>query len=238
MSYYTMAFFLPLLAPLMNTLTGKTDSVTESNIVNKVVSDMLIDISNQCASQTGVSQTITFSGIHCGGDVTFQNITNTIDLKSNFTCASAQNIDSALLNDFKNKLDQTAQAQAGGMGKASSANISNLTTEISNNLDIKQLSTCLSSNLTEQAIQTSDVLCGGNFTAKDISNKLTLEVANKCINQQKTVANLSSQLDAQVKQEASAKTSMIGSLSSSSSCMIILIIMLIAYMSLQQNRIF
>lgn len=140
-----------------------------NDTVNKSLSNILMSSSSSCTQTNTLSQKQVFSNITAddGCSVSISNIDQTANQSPNFTCSSSVANSSDLTSKFKTDLDQKAAAQISNftIGNAqSSSDIKNkLVNDITNNINISNVSTCVQDNFLKQSqgVDTVKASCPG-----------------------------------------------------------------------------
>jgi len=172
---------------------GNQQSTAEaiSNIVNKSVTNVLQQNSSQCGQNNSGLQSVNFSNITTGPGCSL-GITSSqkFDQIPSFTCLSESSQSAKLLTDLKSDLDQAVKSNtsglAGALNSASNSTIVNeMINDISNNVNISNIATCLQNNLANQesvfrAITSScPKLCNQNLDPAAFNSNFTLNDYNK-----------------------------------------------------------
>jgi transcriptional regulator with GAF, ATPase, and Fis domain len=223
---------------------AQSKSSSDTNIVNSAVSNIMISSASNCSSNTGTAQEMTISDLDITGcNLNISNIAQDANVKANFKCASDTQQNNNLVNQFANQLDQQLSASLSGIPSALISNaetetITNLKNEITNNINMSQIASCMSNNMISQknTIGKLKVTCVNptqSVDIKDISQKLVADFSADCIQQQKAVSDASSKLDTIIKQKQEAVNkgidlgSLIGSFASLGASWFIWIIVLV-----------
>lgn len=135
----------------------QSTSDTINDTVNKSVSNVLVSSSSSCGQNNSLENTQVFKNISAdeGCSVSFSDISQKAQQSPNFTCSSNSKNDSQLATQFKNELQQQANATTSNfpIGYASDASkISNkLVNDITNNISISNVSSCVQNNFLKQS---------------------------------------------------------------------------------------
>lgn len=127
-----------------------------NDTVNKSISNVLVSSSSNCAQNNTLENTQIFKNITAdeGCSLTFTNISQTAQQSPNFTCSSDSKNDSQLATQFKNDLQQEVDKKVSNfpIGYASDAStITNkLVNDITNNINISNVSSCVQDNILKQ----------------------------------------------------------------------------------------
>lgn len=128
-----------------------------SDTVNKSVTNVLVTSSSSCGQNNNLVQEQIFKDIQAdeGCALNFSNISQTAIQSPNFTCSSDSKNDSTLASQFKNELQQQANAAVSnstiGNAVANSLNKNNTINDIANNISISTVSSCVQDNFLKQA---------------------------------------------------------------------------------------
>lgn len=228
----------------------QSTSAAISDVVNKSMSNVLLSSSNSCSQNNSAIQEINFKDIKTTGgcQLKFSGISQATFQSPNFTCSSSSANSSDLSTKFKNELDQQAAANVSGLGglnsAANSSTISNLKNDITNNINISDVSTCVQSNLAKNTMNfslTADctgcgLKCTGNpqvcentciTSYSDISQNLTQSAVGSCMASNTNVAKVIADASDTIKQTSTASNTGIGlggEIGIGASCSIIMII--------------
>lgn len=146
----------------MGNQTATSKAMTD--VLNKAITNVIMENSNKCGQNNSAIQTINVSGIETKGCK--QNIISDISQESmqtvNFSCATDAANESELLSSFKNELDQESSAAVSGLGGAlnsqsNSETIANIKNEIENNINMKNISECIANTINEQTQNYTDL---------------------------------------------------------------------------------
>jgi hypothetical protein len=128
-----------------------------SDVVNKSVTNVLLNTSSSCKQSNTSVQKLDFSNITAGEgcSLNFNNISQTSTQTPNFSCSNSASNEQNLLNQFKTQLDQQAQSTVAGLAGAlnsqsSSEIVNNLKNKIENNINISSVSQCVQDNIAKQ----------------------------------------------------------------------------------------
>lgn len=225
---------------------------TINDTVNKAMTNVLMNSSSNCSQNNSSVQELSFSDIKSdpGCRLNFSNISQTSVQTPNFTCSSDSKNNADLLNQFKTQLQQQAQATLSGIpGAINSQSVSNtvnkLQNDITNNINVNQVSNCVQNNLASQKAQFGHIesscpgfcqtgcppgyncdmnLCSVDFN--NISQSITQAAVAKCVSSNSTVTNAVNNAANDLSQTSSAKNTGIDftSLSSLTTVWIIFIV--------------
>jgi len=146
----------------MGNQTATSTAMTE--VLNKAITNVIMESSSKCGQDTSSIQSINVSGIKTKGCK--QNIISDINQESmqtvNFSCANDAKNDSELLSTLKSELGQESSAAVSGIGGAlnsqsNSTLFSNVQNEIVNNINMKNMSECIQKTVNEQTQNYKDL---------------------------------------------------------------------------------
>ncbi len=243
---------------------GNSQSTSQavSDIVNTSMTNVLMSSSNNCGQNNSASQQLDFNDISAGQgcNLSFDGISQKLIQTPNFTCSSNSNNESQLMASFQSQLDQNANAAVSGLpsalnSQAISQTISKLKTDISNNIQINQVSNCVQNNIAEQKMKfgkistscpaycNNPLLCKGveslcdmsKCTTKfsNISQDLTQAAVSSCLASNANLTKVISDVSNKISQTAESKNtgiSMAGIASSLIPLLIIVCIILSVYL--------
>src|SRR4029078_9321650 len=128
---------------------AQSSSVTKTNLVNRAVSDVMMDSSSNCSANQGATQEITVKDISATGcKVSFNDISQDMNLTQNFSCMQEASNTADLNNKFATALDNQVTATLKGIPTALISNatttaIADVKNEIKTNINIKSLADCV-----------------------------------------------------------------------------------------------
>lgn len=209
----------------------QSTSKTVSNIVNKVVSQVLVQNSSQCAQNNSSTQSISISNIQAdkGCTLDFKNISQKSVQTPNFTCSSSTDNSAALQSTLASALKQEAASQVSGLAgalnsKSTATTLTNLANDISNNINITNVSQCVQNNLASQNLEITGVkascpsFCNDGCTPgnqcdmgrctirfEDISQELTQQAVANCLSSNSNVSSAISKASTELQQATVSK---------------------------------
>jgi hypothetical protein len=129
-----------------------------NNVVNKALSNVLISNSNSCSQNTGNSQSIDITDIQVpkGCGLTISGISQDSVQTPNFSCINTNNTSSALQSQFQTELKNQTNAVLSGLPgafntSANSSVINKLQNDITNNVNISNLTNCVVNSTSSQS---------------------------------------------------------------------------------------
>lgn len=139
----------------MGVQSSKAFSATD--VVNDCITNVAMSNAATCSSSNALGQDLNIRDITIIGDcpLNISGITQSAKLNSNFSCLQDSNASASLRNQLATQLDQKLKASLEGLNLnlASSAEVEAYTkirNNIVTNVDFKNLSSCVSSNIAEQ----------------------------------------------------------------------------------------
>jgi hypothetical protein len=204
-------------------------STNSAEIVNKALTQVLMESSNNCKQNTANLQTIEFSKIKAdkGCSLNFSNISQKAMASPNFTCSSDTQNSSAMADQVKNELEQSAKAETSGLSGAfisssESNNMIRAINDISKNINIKNLSDCVSDTLQKQTANFTEItascpaycrdpnhIAGPYDNCKTDFNNLSQELISKAVAQcsasNQSLSQATTTFDNTMKQVSEAK---------------------------------
>lgn len=127
-----------------------------NDTVNKSISNVLVSSSSNCAQNNTLENTQIFKNITPdeGCSLTFTNISQTAQQSPNFTCSSNSTNDSQLATQFKNDLQQEIDKKVSNFPIGYASDVSEITNklvnDITNNISISNVSSCVQNNMLQQ----------------------------------------------------------------------------------------
>jgi hypothetical protein len=134
----------------------QSSSETVSDIVNKSVSNVLVSSSSTCAQNNSLENLQVFNNITAdeGCSISISNVSQTANQSPNFTCSSSSANSTDLQSKFQAELKQQTDAAIKnttlGNANAQSKNTSKTVNDISTNIDINTVSSCVQNNFLKQ----------------------------------------------------------------------------------------
>lgn len=188
-------------------------------IMNDVITNVLVNSSSTCTAQNTSNQTITFENISATGcEVTFSDISQGANISLNLQCASDTANEQALNNQFKSQFEQQLQAQNSGLtvgfSQAQTDSYQNALTTIKNNINISTIAVCAASSVQNQLQQyskiqltctDSQIAAGTNkLTFNNLSQFIVASVVANCVSTNKSVVDATNTIDSLMKSKANA----------------------------------
>lgn len=237
-------------------------SNTVNDTVNKALTNVMMSSSQNCGQNTSAVQTMNFENLTfdkgCRG--AFTDISQKAEQSPNFSCAMDAKNSQELLSQFKTQLDQNAQSKVSGIGgalnsQAISNSINKLENEISNNINISNVATCVQDNLSQQTMNFKNmqvscpIYCGDLSQCKDlppslcdmsqckvpfenISQNLVQKAVANCLSSNSNVQSAINTASSEIKQSTASENTGVNMLTSLISflipCLIICIIISIS----------
>lgn len=192
----------------------ESSSWNQVETVNKMVTDIVLEASQNCKSSNTSVQEMVISKLTGaeGCEINISDITQSSNLKTNFDCINDQELAASLGQDLTKKLTSAAVAETSGLSgamnsEAHSANIQKSVVDIKNNLNVKLLSECLSDNLTAQKMKIGEIRCGtnGKITIDNINQTIVGTAVAKCFADQQSANSAITKLDEQFVASSEAK---------------------------------
>ena len=217
---------------------------TETNIVNKSVTNVIMKSSQNCSANITSNQELTFSDIKTRGcNVNFNDISQEADISQNFSCAQESSQSADLQSKLKTELDaQTAAVTKGftvGMNSSESKTLTNLKNSVVANIDVSSIANCVANIIASQKLEFGklDIDCRGandkSLNFKNIKQKITMTQVSKCIQNNPQASKAVADFENKLKISTSAKTEGIDALASLASvlipCIISVILSVIIY---------
>jgi hypothetical protein len=189
--------------------SAQSKAVSDTKIVNKAVTDVMMESSSNCSASSSASQTMSFNDIRARGcSVDFSNISQDATITTNFTCAQDSNQNTDLLNKFGSKLDQSVEATLKGLSgavvsKSEAQTITNAKNEIKNNINLSQVANCIAKSMADQKMQFGkiEVDCRESdpgdkkLSFRNISQKLIATQTSKCMQSNAQVVKAINELE-------------------------------------------
>lgn len=210
---------------------GNTFSTNFTNTVSDIMSETVINISQECGSSTSTTQSINISNISGDGcDVIINGIDQTATINVNLKCISENDINAKFKKDLSEKLAQVAKNESGPipLGNSSSVNMTNSISKFVDNLDISSISKCIASVNIAQEIDLNNISCRnsankGKISITNINQVIVTNILANCLKKDKIAIQAIAEIEKELKQTAEAKNGQfmaIGGSGSSSSCLV------------------
>lgn len=190
--------------------SSKTFSST--NIFNESIAQVTYNVANKCASNTGITQTISAKG------ATITNCPITQDAKSsvNFQCLQSISFGADFKNQFDNVFKEKMNAEIANLGlgsfnSAEATSITSLVNRVSTNIDVNSVSSCISDSIINQTLNIEGAVidCSKSGT---IAQGATLSVLSKCTQNNSNITSALAEIDSIIDKKieaASTTTNMI-----------------------------
>lgn len=221
-----------------------------SETVNKSMTNVMMSSSASCSQTNVATQELNFNDIVAptGCNLEFSGISQTSVQTPNFSCSSDNKNDTELSAKFKTELEQNAKAAVSGIGgavvsKSDSETINKLTNEISTNINVSNVSSCVQDNLSQQKMQFGKIqtscpaycndltMCKGELKSlcdmskcttsfKNISQSLTQAAVANCTSKNSNVQKIINEAASKLSQKAESKNEGINVFASLGSSMI------------------
>lgn len=213
----------------------QSTSVTRTDILNEIVTDIVVSARQACDSGSVNIQDINISGISADGcDLMVSDINQNSVAQSTLDCTSKQDLMGDLSSKLTEKLDQEVKSETSGLSgalnsKATSVALARLVASVKKSIDIDVLSSCLLENLNSQKISVSDLKCkdGGKITIKNLNQAIVGGAVQNCFSEQSSVLKVSDEVDRVFSQSAEAKNNGIKLVSGSGMSLSVLLIVFI-----------
>lgn len=218
-------------------------SSVETDIVNSIITNILMTSSQSCTSSVSAEQKIKIGDIKAVGcTVNISGISQVVDINQNFSCVNSSNTDSELQNklqtDLEQKLKAVTEGQVFGYSNSDAKVLNKLKNDVVTNVNMSSIATCVSSALSDQMIDITGltVRCrrGESLNITSVKQQVTMTQVTECINKDAKAASAINAFETKMKTVAEAHTkgldlALLGGGSSSVSCfsVVIVIVMLI-----------
>jgi hypothetical protein len=231
----------------------QTKAVSVSEVVNKIVTDIVVSNEQKCITQSKNIQNLKIGNIISMGCKVKIGVNQTIELNSDVSCIQDLKNNSEMSNQFASKLDAAIKSKTeGGLGltETQTSIVTKSVTDIKNSIDIENISTCITDSLNQQnlGINNIKIKCYEWQTPAerelDMSNIKQHIIQNQvisCMQKNSAVTKAAAKIDNLLKNKTKIKTSggyfavALGggggvSFSSLSSCILFVIIAIIMSM--------
>lgn len=199
-------------------LYGDSSAENLTNMVNSSISSVLMQSSSSCQSQLNSDQQLTWNDLTINASdkcqIKWDNINQTANIAPNMSCAQSVSNAASLQTDLQTKLQQNATAVMSGLpttavSKVDTSNVSNILNQISNSVNMTNLSQCIQSTLNRQSAQWSNfkITCTGEAVIEwsNITQTIIENAVMKCTQETKGVADLINQLSNELSQTADSE---------------------------------
>lgn len=190
---------------------------TVSEITKETITNVMVESSSRCKSGNVNTQTINISDINAVGcSIKINNISQQQSISTNFTCAQENDnqteLKNRMQNDLKKNLETSAKAGLGILTVSVSEDIQKTVDTITNNIDIKTMSECISENVNSQVqnIGKIKMRCKNSeeLVISEISQNIISSSVSACIQSNKAIQSAIN--DLQNKLDTTIKTSATG----------------------------
>jgi len=226
----------------------QSSAKVKTDIVNKIVTDIIMTSTSDCAVGTEATQTLSFSNIKTVGcRVDFSNISQEMNLSQDFNCVQANSKDADLQNALKTGLEAAANASTEGQPLLSGSSsrsqvITKSIADVMNNVNISSISNCIAKAVAAQLLTFGKIEmdCSGMdsadrlLTINNIKQKLTLAQVANCTQSDEQASAAISKFENDIKGSATSKvvgiseaTSIVTSIASC--CVLMLLLAAIMY---------
>lgn len=183
------------------------------DMVNRAITNVIINNSNSCQSGVAVIQDMRFGDIkleNCLGDINFTDISQDSTINVNLSCSMSSDSSVDLKSQFSSSLDSEIDI-AGKQKIMDNRTVGDTINEIKNNVDIRNISECASSIIQQQRLSIGNITlkCREGDTKdiniENIKQQLVLNVVSECISKNTTLMTAIANADSAIQQ--SLKTS-------------------------------
>lgn len=226
----------------MGNATSSVFSAT--NLVNEALTTTIINVSNNCSSDSNNAQEIGISNINAiGCSVNINDIAQNQKITTDFTCVQNTDNSSMIKNQFESQLKQDLSAAVSGLNvnlnsQSDVESVTNITNKIVNTIDMNTVSNCIANTIASQKITIDGIrvdctnMPAGTAREVNIGNLKQLMVNTSTASCTQTNSNLTSainELQTLVDNKIKADTS---GISSTAIIMIIVVIIIICVVGL------
>lgn len=183
------------------------------DMVNRAITNVIINNSNSCQSGVAVIQDMRFGDItmeNCLGDINYTDISQDSTINVNLSCSMSSDSRVDLKSQFSSSLDSEIDL-AGKQKIVDNRNVGDTINEIKNNVDIRNISECASSIFQQQRMSIGNITvkCREGDT-KDINienlkQQMVLNVVSECVSKNTALMEAIANADSAIEQ--SLKTS-------------------------------
>lgn len=217
----------------MGNQRSNAESMTE--VLNEAITNVMMESSSKCGQDTSLIQQINVSGVtveNCTdnyiGDISQESMQTV-----NFSCANDAKNESELLSKLKAEIDQASEAAVSGIGGAinsesNSATIANVKNLVENNINMKNMSECISNTIAEQTQNYKDLKfkctmpgycqtgcppgfqcdmskCNSKFELRNLSQNLVQQAAATCTAKSENLTKIINDASAKIEQDTTAE---------------------------------
>lgn len=231
----------------MGNTSSKINSTTRA--MNKALTNIAISNSTKCNADSINNQELNISNINADGcQLIISDLTQNISVNQNIKCISASVNNTDLQNQFKTELQEQLKAELEvdalaklipGDTKNEINTITEVSNEISTNVDISQLLECVSTNINNQLINLKqiDAKCYSwqtpkerRLTIKNIKQQILASQIQECMQQNETITKAANKFDTLIKKKVEASTKVALGAGSLASMMIFVIIFIMLFL--------
>lgn len=198
---------------------GNAQSISDNiyDTISQSLTNILVQNSLGCSNNDAVEQTLSIRNITApkGCSLNFEGISQSAIFLPDITCGMSTDNKGQLISKLKDELRLQARAKLSGIGGAINSQsiskiINKLVNDISVNIDIQQISKCVSQHIAKQRLSLENIsthcpaycsdvsLCKGidcdmsqcKTSFKNISQSILLATVSKCISQSTNLHNV------------------------------------------------
>jgi hypothetical protein len=190
-------------------------SISITDIVNESLTEVLLESSINCSSQTIVNQEMVFSDIKTVGcDVSFSDISQDANISVNLACAQDTSQESDLQNKFSAKLDEKIESATSGIpigfSASESASLTKLKNTVKNNISVKNVAECIGKTIVEQKMRFERIEAecnpGQKLTFENIRQTIISTQVNKCIQNNASATKAINDYESEITKVLKSKT--------------------------------
>lgn len=202
---------------------SQTKSTSIVDITKKITTEVISKNASECGAKNNNKQEMSFSNIKTKGcQVDFSNFGQTIKVSQDFSCSQTNENKNKLQNELTDKLKNEVLAESSGLtvglSNTETKAITKMATDISNKIDITNISKCVAETLNSQKMKFEkiEVDCTDNPPdQKKLSfNNLQQEIIStqvaKCIQGNSAATDAINKLQTDVDNKAKAKSEGVG----------------------------
>lgn len=198
---------------------SQTKATSVVDITKKITTEIISKNASECGAKNNNKQEMSFSNIKAKGCVVdFSNFGQKIKVSQDFSCSQKNENKNKLQNELTDKLKNEVLAESSGLtvglSNTETEAITKMTTDISNKIDITNISKCVAETLNSQKMKFEkiEVDCTDNPPdQKKLSfNNLQQEIIStqvaKCIQGNSSVTDAINKLQTEVDNKAKSKS--------------------------------
>jgi hypothetical protein len=203
--------------------SSQTKSVSVIDIIKKISTEIISKNVSDCGAKNNNKQEMSFSNIRTKGCVVdFSNLNQSIKVSQDFSCSQQNENKNSLKNEFADKLKNEVESKSAGLtlglSKTEAQAMTNMVTDISNKVDITNISKCVAETLNNQKMTFSkiDVDCTDNppdrksLSFKNLQQEIVSSQVAKCIQENSAATEAINKLQTEIDNKAKAKSEGIG----------------------------